>query len=1039
MLLADGGGPQERGRRLRHEVAHVVQHLGGGPGLSDLRGTVTAQGDGGLDAADLAAIGTWLDGTGGPPVGGVGSHPAPPAWSPTGLDGTAFGPFRSVRTGGALTDVDPYAALAGDVCPSCHQTREELLRARRDRLARADRERRVRERHTRWEGSHEDTHATFLEGPATSLADDIAASRDQLVVQRMALLRAAAARSAPDPFAALLDVAGPRGGTLTGTAPRPAFPADLADAWRGAHQERSVVAALLRDRLLTPEGAAVARARYQDFYRLLLPVVEQEDARLAAWAQESQRLADALRPPPNPCPSCHSETPPPARTFRAPPARAPDVRRWFEAVGRATPTEGWGTVGGDFERATGLLDDLALGRVPRDDTAAEGFTSARDLLARQEQLARDHPDAIRVRAVFYPKDAWVQPDPPHGPRVEIAQGIPWFFYLTSTHTTIREGFPDLVTWTLRDVTSPGRPHVSVSSSVFDVVAGVEQRGDRPPRELFEELDDALVFPEGVLYWRYPDGRTDGLRTTEPWSLSDWLGAIGIGLTALGVILMTGGLATPAVLTGLGIAAAGFGVASTLADLRHRSELGILTDADTRRAILFLAADIVSALTLGVGRAAALAGEAAVAAGRVTSVAVRLRRAAAVADLADRALGASVLVTMTADYVDQYRAIMSSGLPAAERDAALEELTRSALFTGAIVLGPHAVSHVVGGGRRGAGGSRPGTPEAPVVRGPEAAHPHPEAGFLHESAAREVLPAPDAARELQVARQVGHETAVTGDPEVVRRIEIGGHRWEEQAGGRGWCRFSTRRCYSAAELAVGVGGRGERTTAGTVDDVARRRAELRRRPSRLRSDADRLDWADYVFYAERRLAAVEEALAAGRTPPTPPRTFESFRTEHPLGSVVRNEIRGTGFERRSREALVEALGPERAELVLAQHHLSEVLKPTVGEGMLTRPDSLIPDPGGTWTAVSNKSRSSFAGMRGDAVEVQVVADLLEAVDKYSGTRHVRRTGGTVEVTRVWLLYDAAALPERHHATVRRVVADFDRVHRSSGLTFEVGIF
>jgi hypothetical protein len=129
-----------------------------------------------------------------------------------------------------------------------------------------------------------------------------------------------------------------------------------------------------------------------------------------------------------------------------------------------------------------------------------------------------------------------------------------------------------------------------------------------------------------------------MRTTEPWSLSDWLTAIGIGLTALGIMLATAGLATPAVLTGLGVATGAFGVASTVADLHHRSELGILTDADTHQAILFIAADIVSVLTLGIGRASALAGEAAVAAGRTTQVVVRLRQAAALATLADKALG-----------------------------------------------------------------------------------------------------------------------------------------------------------------------------------------------------------------------------------------------------------------------------------------------------------------------------------------------------------------------------------------------------------------
>ena len=72
------------------------------------------------------------------------------------------------------------------------------------------------------------------------------------------------------------------------------------------------------------------------------------------------------------------------------------------------------------------------------------------------------------------------------------------------------------------------------------------------------------------------------------------------------------------------------------------------------------------------------------------------------------------------------------------------------------------------------------------------------------------------------------------------------------------------------------------------------------------------------------------------PAAPPRTFASFVNKHPPGSVVRNEIQGSRFERRTRAAIAAELGPERAELILTQHHLSETLNPTVAEGMLTRP-------------------------------------------------------------------------------------------------------
>ena len=78
-------------------------------------------------------------------------------------------------------------------------------------------------------------------------------------------------------------------------------------------------------------------------------------------------------------------------------------------------------------------------------------------------------------------------------------------------------------------------------------------------------------------------------------------------------------------------------------------------------------------------------------------------------------------------------------------------------------------------------------------------------------------------------------------------------------------------------------------------------------------------------------------------------------------------------------------------------------------------------------MSNKSRTSFASKGSGAVETQVVNDLLEAVTKYTGQQNVRRTGQTVNVNRVWLLYDLASVPERHRPVIRRTVDVFNH-HR-----------
>jgi hypothetical protein len=1060
-------------RSMRHELAHVVQNAGGSRNRTGVP-TLTAagpkdlHGDGGLSKEELDLVQSWIDetqqgrqtppalpggfrfnagqfGTGQFGTGQFGTGQFGTGQFGTGQFGT--GQFGTGQFGTGTQDPFGGSHVAAP-CPNCHQRPSEILAARQASEERYRRKQAEQQRHGRWEASHSTEHGDYLKGPQTTLAQDVEESRSQLVAQRMVLLTAAVENSAGrrrNVFAGAGRMFSTGSTAMAPALPAwPAMPEGIAEAWATAQQETVVVRILTGRTLFVPEAAELARQHFVDLYARLVPVAEQSDRYEAAREAESQMMATALRPKPNPCPSCHDPMPAQPHVFRAPPPSAPGLRAAHDAVLAARTTPQWLSVLSDFERATGVLDSLALSMVPADGGAAQAFTAARDLLGRQETLQREHPEAIRIRAVFYPKDHWVHPSP-QGPGVEIAEGIPWYFYLTHTPTQGDYDYPPGFSWTLRDVTSPGRPEVTYRPS--DVERFLRM-GELPvslaPRVLFDELDDKLVFPEGVLYWRYPDGRTDSMRTTEPWSLSDWLTAIGIGLTALGLILATGGLATPGVLAGLGVASATFGIAATVADLQHRSELGILTSADTHRAILFIAADIVSVLSLGLGRAAALAGEAAAAAGRTTQIVVRLRQAAALATLADKALGATVLVTMGADFLEQYETIMHSNLSPAEREAALKDLAVSGLITGALVLGPHLVSAAV----KHLGGPRPAPAHPGAEPHPLTPRPGSDAEFVAGSTKRDVLPVDDAARELRAAELVGHQEPTSNDPEYRRKIELGEHTWQEKNDGSGWCRFTSKRCYTKTQLGVGVGGRGERTSAATAAEAAARRAELARPPKSLRTGQDRFDWVDYTFYAERRLSAIEEALRVGGTPPEPPRTFRSFVSEYPPGSWVRNEIQGSRFEARTRAAILDAFvkefgaeeGARRAELILSQPHLSQVLHPTVDKGMLTRPDHLFPNHRGTQTAISNKSRTSFHNMGPRAVQTQVVDDLLETVTKYTGPQYVRRTGGTpVVVDEVWLLYDAAGVPPTHRATIEHTVSVFNTMHANSGINFRVGIF
>src|SRR6185369_832639 len=211
---------------------------------------------------------------------------------------------------------------------------------------------------------------------------------------------------------------------------------------------------------LTEEDSAVGQAAYLEFYRLLIPIAEVADRNAAAQERISQSIADAFAKSNRvPCPNCHTPNPPTMRVYRAPPPDAPPLEQSLTKLLRVDATT-WRDVMARFDAATKTMDALVLTTVPADSPAAEGFTFARDLLQRQQELQKDYPDAIRVPAVFYPKDKWIKTQSADGKDVEIASGIPWYFYLTHTPMPSDRGYPEGFSWTLRDVTSPKRPEVS---------------------------------------------------------------------------------------------------------------------------------------------------------------------------------------------------------------------------------------------------------------------------------------------------------------------------------------------------------------------------------------------------------------------------------------------------------------------------------------------------------------------------------------------------------------------------------------------------
>jgi len=381
--------------------------------------------------------------------------------------------------------------------------------------------------------------------------------------------------------------------------------------------------------------------------------------------------------------------PEPPTYLTAPPEISDQIGAASARVYTAETNPDWAAVASDVNRLGNGLATLVVASLAMESNIRKGVEYLEQLDIRLAGLERTNPIAVRIPAVFYPKDRTISRTGEGGEAQLAPESIPWQFYLINTGVTshdqpARSGGE----WVLIDLTSGKRFENRTPASDSD--SALLQKGEavNPPIDMFSELNSRIRFPEGQLHFKLPRGQTYVLETTEPWSLSDWLSALGMVLAAIALVaavVATGGAAAPAAVAfyaGLGAAAAGVG--STLANLHERRQQGILTSADVDNAMISIAIDIVTAASMGLGRLVALpraaariglTGERFIALQRVTQVA----RAGALAGDIYQAY------SLTSGLVSAFNAIKNQpGLSDEERSRMRAQLVRRALLTGALL-------------------------------------------------------------------------------------------------------------------------------------------------------------------------------------------------------------------------------------------------------------------------------------------------------------------------------------------------------------------
>lgn len=377
--------------------------------------------------------------------------------------------------------------------------------------------------------------------------------------------------------------------------------------------------------------------------------------------------------------------PEPPQYLSAPAAISPTLGNAENDVLAAESVAQWEAAAATARRAGAGFVNLVAASLPSDHDAIVGLNYLEQLDLRLAEFERGNPVAFRIPAVFYPLDKMIEG--PGGEARQAPESIPWQFYLIHTGVTSHDR-PATAggEWKLVDLTSGKRFENTMPGASLD--AAMVQQGFNvdPPAALFGKLNSSIRFPKGRLYFKMPRGTDYLLETTEPWSLSDWLRAIGLALTVIAVgaaVIATGGAAAPAAVAFY--AGIGAGVASIGASFAHLDELnqqGALTGADVDEAAISIGIDLVSMMSMGFGRLLGNAAKLGITGERLLFLQRVTQAARAVS------LGGNVYQVMsaTSGFVSALQALENQpGLSPDERKRRRGELVRRGLLTGLLMI------------------------------------------------------------------------------------------------------------------------------------------------------------------------------------------------------------------------------------------------------------------------------------------------------------------------------------------------------------------
>lgn len=296
-----------------------------------------------------------------------------------------------------------------------------------------------------------------------------------------------------------------------------------------------------------------------------------------------------------------------------------------------------------------------------------------------------------------------------------------------------------------------------------------------------------------------------------------------------------------------------------------------------------------------------------------------------------------------------------------------------------------------------------------------------------------IPSPEQI-DSEMAIVEGTPPRKSAEPGYKQEVELPNeHTWRMTEDGH-WCRFSNGRI-----CVPGGRGKSAKDLIKSEKDIDKLIEPLRpnadKPPSTFKTGEDEAMWKAYQDYFDERVRAMRTDMRnEGKTTKEMPLKFDAFKKRYTENPELLQLLRGRLAQSETGNIIGEITSGKAAG------NLGISAGPNPVRGEVVFPDFVFPRAKGDgFTAVSKKSRFFPTKMTPEA-EKAVIGDIREGLDKYYGSKYVRRRdveltepGKPIRIDELVVDYDARFAPESIRSEIRQIAEAYE------GVDVKIGFF